>query len=141
MKSSKSKTQNLNSDQQFIKKIKLIKRSPKLGRVYEIYREEQQATLCNTTLTRQNKIWLKHLSIIEEHRIDRLEPLFIQKKILKPIFIEELTVLPVAISSRIRAKIMTFASTAIPILKMIPAIPGSVSVISNKCNVAITRQV
>ena len=89
MKSSKSKTQNLNSDQQFIKKIKLIKRSPKLGRVYEIYREEQQATLCNTTLARQNKIWLKHLSIIEEHRIDRLEPLFIQKKILKPIFIEE----------------------------------------------------
>ena len=60
---------------------------------------------------------------------------------LKPIFIEELTVLPVAISSRIRAKIMTFASTAIPILKMIPAIPGSVSVISNKYNVAITRQV
>lgn len=56
MKSSKSKTQNLNSDQQFLKKIKLIKRSPKLGRVYEIYREEQQATLCNTTLTRQNKI-------------------------------------------------------------------------------------
>lgn len=89
MKSSKSKTQNLNSDQQFIKKIKLIKRSPKLGRVYEIYREEQQATLCNTTLTRQNKIWLKHLSIIEDHRIDKLEPLFIQKKILKPIFIKE----------------------------------------------------
>ena len=48
---------------------------------------------------------------------------------------EELTVLPVAISSRIRAKIMTFASTAIPIPRMIPAIPGSVRVISKAFSV------
>ncbi len=48
------------------------------------------------------------------------------------------TDLPAAISSRIRAKITTFASTAIPIPRIIPAIPGSVSVISNSCSVAIT---
>ena len=36
----------------------------------------------------------------------------------------DFTVLPVAISSRIRAKMITFASTAIPIDRMIPAIPG-----------------
>ena len=48
----------------------------------------------------------------------------------KPIFIEDFTVLPVAISSRIRAKIITLASTAIPIDRIIPAIPGSVRVIS-----------
>ena len=48
----------------------------------------------------------------------------------KPILIEDFTVLPVAISSRIRAKIITLASTAIPIDRMIPAIPGRVRVIS-----------
>ena len=40
------------------------------------------------------------------------------------------TVLPVAISSRILAKIITFASTAIPIDRMIPAIPDRVRVTS-----------
>ena len=49
----------------------------------------------------------------------------------KPIFTEERTVLPVASSSRIRVNMMTFASTAIPIDNMIPAIPGSVSVTLN----------
>ena len=50
---------------------------------------------------------------------------------LKPISIADATVLPLASSSLIRAKIITSASTAIPIERMIPAIPGSVSVISN----------
>ena len=42
-----------------------------------------------------------------------------------------LTVLPAAISSLILANVITFASTAIPIERMIPAIPGSVSVSPN----------
>ena len=46
----------------------------------------------------------------------------------KPSLIPERTVLPVASSSWILVNMMTFASTAIPIESMIPAIPGSVSV-------------
>ena len=52
----------------------------------------------------------------------------------KPILIALRTVLPAAISSRIRAYMITLASTAIPIFKMIPAIPGSVNVKSNPFN-------
>ena len=48
----------------------------------------------------------------------------------KPILMADFTVLPVAISSRIRAKMITLASTAIPMDRMIPAIPGKVRVIS-----------
>ena len=59
----------------------------------------------------------------------------------KPIFIDVWTDFPVAISSRIRANTITFASTAIPMPRIIPAIPGSVSVISNKYKVAITKVV
>ena len=46
---------------------------------------------------------------------------------LKPVLIADLTVLPDAYSSLILSKIITFASTAIPIESMIPAIPGRVS--------------
>ena len=53
----------------------------------------------------------------------------------------ELTVFPAAISSLIRANTMTFASTAIPIPRIIPAIPGSVRVISNQYTNAITSDV
>ena len=48
----------------------------------------------------------------------------------KPILMASRTFLPAAISSLIRVKIMTLASTAIPTERMIPAIPGSVSVTS-----------
>ena len=49
---------------------------------------------------------------------------------LKPCSIADSTLLPRPISSLIRAKITTLASTAIPIESMIPAIPESVSVTS-----------
>ena len=47
---------------------------------------------------------------------------------LNPISIADLTVFPFASSSRIRAKMITLASTAIPMDRMIPAIPGRVIV-------------
>ena len=50
---------------------------------------------------------------------------------LNPISMAAITLLPAAISSRIRAKMITLASTAIPMERMIPAIPGNVRVISN----------
>ena len=49
----------------------------------------------------------------------------------KPALTASRTLLPSPISSRIRVKMMTFASTAIPTERMIPAIPGRVIVISN----------
>ena len=49
----------------------------------------------------------------------------------KPFFREVLTLIPVVTSSRTRAKMITLASTAIPIPRIIPAIPGRVSVILN----------
>ena len=58
-----------------------------------------------------------------------------------PDFKDTFTLLPLAISSRTRAKMITFASTAIPILKMIPAIPGRVSVTSNAFNITSTISV
>ncbi len=50
----------------------------------------------------------------------------------------ERTVFPVANSSLILVKIITLASTAIPTDKIIPAIPGSVSVTSKIFRAIIT---
>ncbi|MOA00292.1 hypothetical protein D3C78_1196480 [compost metagenome] len=47
---------------------------------------------------------------------------------LKPSWIARCTDMPLAISSRIREKISTLASTAIPMVSTIPAIPGKVRV-------------
>ena len=48
----------------------------------------------------------------------------------KPVLIADFTVLPIPISSLIRVKIITLASTAIPMDKIIPATPGRVNVTS-----------
>ena len=44
------------------------------------------------------------------------------------------------VSSLIRSKIKTFASTAIPTVKIIPAIPGKVNVASNKVRIPINKK-
>ena len=44
------------------------------------------------------------------------------------------------VSSFIRSKIKTFASTAIPTVKIIPAIPGKVYVASNKVRIPISKK-
>ena len=48
----------------------------------------------------------------------------------KPFSIAAFGVLPLRSSSRMRSKISTFESTAMPIVRMKPAMPGSVSVAS-----------
>ena len=52
-----------------------------------------------------------------------------ERALSKPSLTADLTVFPAPISSLIRVNMITFASTAIPIDRMIPAIPGNVSVI------------
>ena len=57
------------------------------------------------------------------------ESITAERALLKPESTEERTVFPFLSSSLIHAKIITFASTAIPIERIIPAIPGSVRLI------------
>ena len=59
---------------------------------------------------------------------------------LKPSSIAGRTVLPWSSSSRMRSKISTFASTAMPIESTKPASPGSVSVASNPASAAEREQ-
>ncbi len=54
----------------------------------------------------------------------------VRNALLNPASSAAATPLPARHSSRTRSKISTLLSTAMPIVKMIPAIPGSVSVAS-----------
>ena len=56
-----------------------------------------------------------------------------------PLFIALLTLFPSASSSLIRAKIITFASTAIPMDRIMPATPDNVNVISKPFSNKITN--
>ena len=58
-----------------------------------------------------------------------LPSIIAERALWKPLSTACLTVAPAPSSSFIRVKITTFASTAIPIESMIPAIPGRVRVI------------
>ena len=57
------------------------------------------------------------------------ESIIVDIALFEPVSVATRTVLPSMISSRIRENMTTFASTAIPIEMMIPAIPGSVSTV------------
>ena len=65
--------------------------------------------------------------------------MIVTKALLKPKSTEDGMVLPSLISSRMRSKISTFESTAIPIVKMTPAMPGKVSVAPNITRAASNR--
>ena len=81
------------------------------------------------------------ISTIDAMRVVTLPSTMEEVAFLKPISTALCTVFPVASSSRIRAKMITFASTAIPIDRIIPAIPGKVKVITslNNDNVMIIK--
>ncbi len=51
-----------------------------------------------------------------------------RKAFLKPALVAAPMVLPAATSSRMRAKMSTLASTAIPSVRIMPAMPGKVMV-------------
>ena len=71
-------------------------------------------------------------------RVVILPSMMADNALAKPDLIAESTVIPARSSSLIRANMITFASTAIPTDRMIPAIPGSVMVISNRLMHRIT---
>ena len=67
-------------------------------------------------------------------RVVTLPSIIAERALSKPSFILACTDLPFLSSSLIRVNIITLASTAIPILSIIPATPGSVRVILSKFN-------
>ena len=67
-------------------------------------------------------------------RVVTFPSMIAESALAKPALIAFLTDVPRPISSLIRVKMITFASTAIPIDRMIPATPGSVRVTSNATN-------
>lgn len=78
-------SQNL---KEFSLKLKKLKRSPKFGKVFELYRQQQLLTLSENTLNRQFKVYIKHLDKLNDLRLDRIEPLFIQEFILKDLYLD-----------------------------------------------------
>ena len=67
------------------------------------------------------------LSTIAVKRVVTFASIIDDNAFWKPVSIACFNSLPLACSSRIRSNIRTFASTDIPIVSTIPAIPGSVS--------------
>gem|GEM_PF-5498769 len=61
-------------------------------------------------------------------KVVRLPSRIAEKALSKPSWMARWIDMPLAISSRIREKMSTLASTAIPMVSTIPAIPGRVSV-------------
>ena len=74
-------------------------------------------------------------------RVVELESIIALKALLKPFEMAACIGLPFAISSRILSLIRTFASTAIPRVKIIPAIPGSVRVTWDSGNIIFKKPI
>ena len=75
------------------------------------------------------------------NRVVRFESIIVEIARLYPLSIAGIAERPFLSSSRIRSKIKTFASTAIPIVKTMPAIPGRVNVACRVDNSAIIRMI
>ena len=90
-----------------------------------------------TTIPRAS-VWAKPRTVPEPRkprtaaaiRVVTLPSMMADRAFWKPIFMAAFTVFPEAISSRIRAKMITFASTAMPMDRIMPATPGRVRVMS-----------
>ena len=74
-------------------------------------------------------------NIIDAIKVVIFASAIVEKAFLYPSSIEANGVEPLATSSFILSKIKTFASTAIPTVKIIPAIPGNVNVAPNNVNI------
>lgn len=86
IKNTKQINEELRKYRELTKKIKKIRRSPKIGAIYKIYNEQQELTLKKTTLNRQDKVYYLYLGPLENIRADQLEPLYIQEKLLKKLY-------------------------------------------------------
>lgn len=102
----------------FERSLKALRRSPRLGKIYTIYQEQTKLTLSTASYEFQKKIYCLYLANIENLRADRLEPLFIQKSILMPLYQDEkyATLLNV---TRLLVTILDFAK-ACKIIEMNP---------------------
>ena len=72
-------------------------------------------------------------------RVETLPSLIAGQALLKPVLIDVSKVLPILSSSFIRSKIKILASTAMPIVNTMPAMPGSVKVAPIVPNIDIIK--
>lgn len=96
-----------------------LRRSPKFGGIYELYRKEMEPILRKATAEKLNKLWFAHLSKLDELRADKLTPLEFQHLILQSAF-EDGHYYTVTILARVYGQICNFAS-AVAILRDNPA--------------------
>lgn len=69
--------------------IKKLKRSPKIGQIYELYRSEHDILIKEKTIQHQKALWCKHLSQLDNFRADNLTPLEFQHLVLNNLYQEE----------------------------------------------------
>ncbi len=66
--------------------IKKLKRSPKMGEIFELYLQENRIFLKEKTILGQKTAWISHLYKLDKIRADNLNPLLFQKIILEPVY-------------------------------------------------------
>lgn len=81
--------ENLDDYETFLDVIKNLRRSPKVGQIFTLYMFQQNRILKPTTRELHIKLFRVHLAGIETFRADRIEPLYFQEKVLRPLFNDE----------------------------------------------------
>ena len=98
----------INSELKLTHEINTLRRSPKIGRIYELYREQCQYSIKESTQERQRKAWLSHLHVLDNTRADKITPLEFQELVLKQMFNEQ-KYTSVIYLSRLIVQVLDFA--------------------------------
>ena len=69
--------------------IARLKRSPKVGWIYELFREQNKYSIRANTMERQRKAWLCHMYKLDMIRADKISPLEFQSLILENLYREK----------------------------------------------------
>lgn len=98
--------------------IKKLKRSPKLGQIFELYRAEMASVLRKASLTKLDKLWIAHFGDLDNQRADKISALEFQHLILQDLF-EQGSFYTVTLAARTYSQVISFAA-AVGILKENP---------------------
>ena len=90
-------------------KLSKLRRSPKIGQIFELFRAEMEQVLRTSTLNKLDKVWYAHLSALENLRADRLSPLEFQKLVLQKRY-DEGSYYTVTLLARIYKQLTGFAA-------------------------------
>lgn len=103
-----SKTSNT-AESELAVQLSRLRRSPKIGMIYELYRAEMEQVLRDSTLIKLDKVWIAHLSALSNMRADRVSPLEFQYLILQKSF-DEGSWYTVTLLARIYGQLTGFAA-------------------------------